>query len=1059
MNARCMSAVLGLAVSLPALLLSTPSSHAAAQQADLGALASSLEWREIGPAIMGGRVTDLAVNEANPAHYFVGTATGGLWKTTSNGQAWEPVFDDQPTSSIGAVSLAPSNPNVVWVGTGEPQNRQSSPYGAGVFRSTDGGQTWSFLGLEETRHIGGIVVHPTDPDVAWVAAVGHLWGPNPERGIYKTTDGGETWDRVLYIDEHTGAIDLVSDPADPQTLYAAMYQRQRTAFGFSAAGSGSGLYRSLDGGATWSELTAGLPEGDKGRIGLDVYRQDGNLVYAIVESSGDGRGIYRSEDRGESWSKVSGTNPRPMYFSMIRIDPNDPERIYIGGVSFGMSEDGGKTFQEGDAAEGIHVDHHALWINPDNSNHLILGSDGGISESWDRSSHWRHINNLALGQFYEIGVSMEDPYTVCGGLQDNSSWCAPNNTLSSYGIRNGDWEDVSGGDGFYNKVHPDKPYLIYTESQGGNIVRFDRRTGQSTRIRPVARPSDDDEERSYRFNWNSPIHISLHDPSTVFIGANHLLRSRDEGMTWEEASPDITRQIDRDTVPIMGELVTDETLSRHDGQSNYGNITTISESPFTGQLIYVGTDDGVVQVTRDGGDSWADITPGEDDVPERTYVSSVVASSAVEGRVYATFDGHFGDDYRPYVAVSDDYGEQWRMITNGLPNESVNRIREHHRTPSLLFVGNEVGVYFSVDAGAAWHRLDGNLPTVPVDDIVIHPRDNDLILGTHGRSIWILDDLSPLEGLTAATMAAATVFPVPDVKMESVRGGWPFWGDIFQGENPAYGALIRYMVGEADLAVTDGGNDADGDGGSAATVDEGVTLEVRNAAGDVVRSLEAEETQGLHEVVWDLRMNPPYEPGAADAGGGRFRGPPQGPRVLPGTYTVALTAHGQEVTTSVRVLPDGRAPFADADRAQRQATLMSVHELAEPVFQAGRRIRTLQRQIDDIEELLADRDDLTESVAPAVEEVATELDSLQATLGTVQRGLFVGRAVEGSRTPPTADQRWQLEQAWEDATDLIRRLNTVIETTMPELNRTLDEHGVRPAIGEPVALPRRPGGL
>ena len=534
-------------------------------------------FREVGPAIMGGRISDIAVNPDNPANIFVGFATAGLWKTTSDGMAWEPKFDNQVTASIGAVSIAPSNSNIVWVGTGEPQNRQSSPYGFGVFKSVDGGDTWVSTGLSQTRHIGRIIVHPQDPDVVFVAAVGHLWGANDERGVFKTTDGGDTWEKVLYIDEDTGAIDLVISPEDPNTLFAAMYQRRRTAFGFSASGSGSGIYRTYDGGESWQELNEGLPEGDKGRIGLDIYQGDGSLLYATVESvEGEGRGIYRTTDRGDTWEKVSERNPRPMYFSMVRIDPNNPERIYLGGVQLSISDDGGKTWWEGDAAEGIHVDHHALWVNPENSDHVILGSDGGLSTTRDGGQNWRMYDNMSVGQFYEIGFDMQHPYHVCGGLQDNSSWCAPNQTLNNYGVRNSDWEDVSGGDGFYNQVDPTNPNIVYTESQGGNISRLDRSTGSATRIRPVARSSEVDEERSYDFNWNAPIVVSEHDPNTVYIGANHLLRSRDQGMTWEEASPDLTRLIDRDTLEIMGRPLSEPHLSRNDGISSYGNITAIS---------------------------------------------------------------------------------------------------------------------------------------------------------------------------------------------------------------------------------------------------------------------------------------------------------------------------------------------------------------------------------------------------------------------------------------------------------------------------------------------------
>ena len=444
-----------LAAVAALILLSTP----AASQ-DIETAVSKLSWREIGPTIMGGRVADLAVVESNPATFFVGTATGGVWKTTSNGVAWEPVFESQPTSSIGDVTLAPSNPNIVWVGTGEPQNRQSSPWGGGVYKSVDGGRTWQHMGLENTHHISRLAIHPTNPDVVFVGAVGHLWGPNPERGVYKTTDGGETWELVLFVDENTGVIDMVMDPGDPQTIFAAMYQRRRTGFGFNGGGPGSGIYRTTDGGASWQELTEGLPAGIKGRIGLDIYRRDGNMVFALVEADLRGtpqnqaqNGVYRSTDRGDTWEHISPTNNRPMYYSQIRVDPNDPERIYLGGSNLFVSKDGGRTFTS-DAASGVHLDHHALWIDPGNSGHLILGSDGGVSETWDRAEHWRQFRNLPIAQFYQVGVDMRDPYYVCGGLQDNGSWCAPSSTQSNQGIRTRDWVNVGSGDGFYNLIDP-----------------------------------------------------------------------------------------------------------------------------------------------------------------------------------------------------------------------------------------------------------------------------------------------------------------------------------------------------------------------------------------------------------------------------------------------------------------------------------------------------------------------------------------------------------------------------------------------------------------------------
>jgi hypothetical protein len=1057
----------GRAIAVLALLAAFIPATLQAQ--DTGYLARALEglrFREIGPAVMGGRVADLAVNEANPAEFYVGFASGGVWKTTNQGMSWTPIFDRESTASIGDVTLAPSNPNILWVGTGEPQNRQSSPWGDGVYKSVDGGRTWRHVGLRETRHIGRIIIHPTNPEIVWVAAVGHLWGPNEERGVFRTKDGGATWEKVLYIDENTGAIDLAIDPGDPNTLYAAMYQRRRTPWGFSASGPGSGLYRTLDGGDTWTELTNGLPKGDKGRIGIDVYRRDGNLVYAIVESDREGRGLYRSRDRGESWEKVSSMNPRPMYFSMVRIDPNDPERIYLGGVELQVSDDGGKTWREGDGAKGIHVDHHALWIDPNDSRHLILGNDGGVASSFDRGETWRHHNNLAVGQFYEIGVDMRDPYYVCGGLQDNSSWCGPIHSLNTYGIRNSDWYDVSGGDGFYNRIDPTDPRIVYTESQNGNLSRVDVATGEAARIRPIARPTPDDSARNYRFNWNTPIHISWHDPATIYIGANHLLRSRDRGAKWEEASPDLTRRIDRDTLPIMGMKVDSTTLSRHDGVSAYGTITVIGESPIEPGVLYVGTDDGMLHVTRDGGATWTDITGNVPGLVHGMLVSGIEPSRHVPGRVYLAFDGHQIDDYRPYVFVSEDYGRKWKRITEGLPAWSVNVVREHPRTADLLFVGNEIGAYASFDRGGRWHRLTGNLPTVPVDDIVIHPRENDLILATHGRSIWVLDDASPLEALTRreTLTAAATLFPVRRATAWALAGAWPFWGDAYAAPNPPDGAILRYWIGEAPAAPAIA---AAGNGGVRATAAKAspaearrkaakddepkVRLSILDAAGTVVRTIEAPGTVGLHEVVWDLRLDPPYEP---EPGAGQGGGPPRAPRVLPGTYTVRLETDAVTRETSVEVRHDPRIPVDRETLAARQRALLDLYALARPLYEAGRAATKADERIQAARKLL--------DAAEGNDALRAQADTLGRRLGEVRRKLAeAGRAgrlaaaIEGVSARPTDDQLWQIDEAWRIGPEAIRSLNEILTASLPALEAAIYRDAARPKPIEPVAVPGR----
>lgn len=1040
------AAVLATILASAAVLGRPPLSASQSTSALQGAL-DAMAFREIGPAIMGGRVADLAPVESNPSKLYVGLASGGVWLTENNGMSWTPLFDDQPCSSIGAVAVFQSNPNVVWAGTGEPQNRQSSPYGCGVFKSTDGGRTWSHMGLGDTRHVARVAVHPVDPDVAYVAAVGHLFGPNEERGVFRTVDGGATWEKVLYVDENTGAVDLVMDPSDPRTLFAAMYQRQRTAFGFSAAGAGSGLYRTTDGGDHWTRLEEGLPEGDLGRIGIDVYRRDGALVYALVESRGAGRGLYKSTDRGESWSKVSSRNPRPMYFSMVRIDPNNPERIYLGGVRLSASDDGGRTWWDGDAAEGIHVDHHALWVDPDDSDYVLLGSDGGVATSVDGARTWRHHNNFAAGQFYEIGVDLSDPYRVCGGLQDNSSWCAPNETITGYGLRNRDWRDVWGGDGFYNQFDPDDPNILYTESQGGNSGRVNLATGEVLTMRPAAPPPLDsaDEQRTYRYNWNAPIVVSTHNSGTVYVGNNHLMRSRDRGMSWEEASPDLTKALDRDSLPIMGALVTDSTLSRHDGISTYGNITTIDESPLSPDVLYVGTDDGNVQVTRDGGATWTNVAGAVPGLPERSYVSRLEASGHAEGRVYAAFDRHWDDDYGAYVYASEDFGASWRRLSEGLPEWSVNVVREHPRSQDLLFAGNEVGVFASLDRGASWRRM-GGLPTVPVDDLVVHARDNDLVVGTHGRSIWILDDLAPLEHMAGGAVfdKQAYLFPVPRATQWFRMGGWPFRGDAYEAENPPDGAVVRYWL-------------ADGA--------DSVKLSIVLPDGTAVRSLDAPAEAGMNQVVWDLREDAPVEvPDEEGSGGGagfgRFGGGTNGPLVLPDAYVMRLEAGDLVAEQEVVVRLDPRTdPDVSALRA-RQSAAREVATLNATVVLAVRSLNRASRHLDEAKALLEDGtassegEEVVDSLKAEAAELAAAADSLREDLQDARPGRAAA-GIERNAGPPSASQLAAIDRAWERIPPLVEQANAHVAERVPAFYNRLAQAGVRPSLGDPVQVPRR----
>lgn len=1005
-----------------------PAGVAAQTPDQLSTVANALEWREIGPTIMGGRVSDLAVVESDPSVFFVGTATAGIWKTENAGVTFQPVFDGEVTASVGDVTVAPSNPNVVWVGTGEPQNRQSSPWGNGVYRSTDAGQSWTHLGLENTHHISRIQVHPRNPDVAYVAAMGHLWGSNAERGVYRTMDGGQTWDQVLFVDAHTGAIDLAMDPNDPQTLFAAMYQRQRKAWGYNGGGPGSGIYRSTDGGHSWVELTEGLPEGDKGRIGLDIYRGDGNLICALVEADARGpgqgfggrseddveNGVYCSTDRGDTWEHRSTTNNRPMYYSQIRIDPNDPERMYLGGSDLFRTSDGGRTFTN-DAADGVHLDHHALWINPENSDHLILGSDGGVSISWDRSDNWYQFRNLPLGQFYEIGVDMRDPYHVCGGLQDNGSWCAPSDTWSNQGIRTRDWYNVNGGDGFFTVMHPSNPGLMFAESQGGNLTRVNLKTMERTRMRPIGRPGADEEMPDLRWNWDTPIVLSAHDDNTIYAGSNVLFRSVDLGQSFEAISGDLTWAIDRDTLMIMRVPGGEAQMSRNDGQSSYGNLTAIAESPRDANVVYTGADDGRLQVTQDGGATWADVTERVGELPAHSYVTRIVASHGAPGTVFAAFDNHRNDDFNAYIYRSENFGQDWIRITNGLPVSSMSALAQHPDNANLLFAGNEIGVYASADAGANWVRLHNGLPTVPVDDIKIHPRENDLVIGTHGRGIWILDDISPLEHLNAGVVASNVhIFPIRRATSYNLYTPQGWTPGIFAAPNPPAGARIRYHL-TADA--------------------EDLELRVTDATGALVRALDAPSTFGMHEVIWDLRIE-------ATGADGEAAG--TGPRVLPGAYIVEITTGADVVQSEVSVRMDPRISLGRRDIMVRHQSMMESYRLSGVVDAAEDVLGEMDDHLDDVYELLEDR--ATDALAADMAALRETLQVLGDDLDDASGGASVWRGIEGSGAMPTADALFQIDRSWEDLPGVINRINDV----MGDFNSVIGQ------VYAPAAMPEGP---
>jgi len=939
-------------------------------------------WRSIGPTGQGGRIDDLAVDERNPSTFYVGFAVSGLWKTVNNGTTFENIFGEY-NHSIGDIALAPSNANIIYVGTGEPNNRQSSSFGDGMYKSLDAGKTWTHIGLRETQSIGRVVVHPRNPDIVWVAAVGHLFGPNEERGIFMTVDGGKTWTKTLYINQDTGATDLVIDPANPNTLFAATYERRRTAWGFVGGGPGSAIHQSTDGGKTWRKVTGGgLPRGTMGRVGLDVSRSNPNVIYAQIEVApdkepaaatpaaaptpaagqaggggvGGGRGqagppdptlsgVWRSADKGKTWTFQSNENQRPMYYSQIRVDPSNENYVFVGGVGPRKSLDGGKTWTS--LPNMGHVDNHAIWINPANGNHVMYGNDGGLDVSYDQGATWDSVRLWAVGLPYHVSVDMRRPYNVCTGLQDNGSWCGPSGQRSG-GIYMWNWMSVGGGDGFQTMVDPTDPNIFYTESQNGNINRYDMNTGTTTNIRPriggagrggagggggaqganILNELPADQVMQY--NWNSPMRISPHNPSTILFGGRHFFISRNRGDTWT-ISQAMGKNIDISQRNILEQSYGLPScgrgagpgnrciLSRHDGfvQNEYGTVVELEESPMVPGIYWVGTDDGNLQLSRDGGVSWNEVGKNIPGGTKEYHISGIEASKFDAATAYVALDGHRNNDHAPYVFKTTDYGKTWASIAGDLPRGNVNSIRQDPVAKNLLYAPTEYGFYISLNEGANWMKFMPNIPNVRVDEVVVHPRDNDLVLATHGYSIWIMDDVTALQQMAAAAPTAPTLYkPREAVQWKTDRRnqtevpGSKYW----TGDNMPRGTAISYFL---PSAATD------------------VLVKITNTAtGTDVRTCVGAGNAGLNRFQWALTGNPaagggggrggrggqpeaapaaaPAGPGpcttpapAGGRGGGGGFGGGGGGGIGPGVYRVTLSLAGKEVgTQTFNILED-----------------------------------------------------------------------------------------------------------------------------------------------------------
>jgi photosystem II stability/assembly factor-like uncharacterized protein len=968
------AALVGLSLATPAWAQRAPAASGTllAGVPD-SALLADLQFRAIGPAVMSGRISDIAVPSATrPGErlgktIYVASAAGGVWKTTNGGVTWNPLFDGQRVSSIGAVAVAPSNASIVYVGTGESNNLRSSSWGEGIYKSTDAGKTWSFSGLRTSQHIARIIVHPTNPDIVYVAAMGPLWGSGGERGLYKSTDGGRTWSNTKALGQFTGFTDVAFDPTNPNTLYAVSYQRERKAYSFVGGGPESGIWKSTDAGASWTQLTQGLPTGDKGRMGVSVSRSNPNTLYATVDAS-DG-GIFRSDDAGQSWRRTNELQSIPWFFGQVRVDPSNPERVYHLGQGLSVSDDGGRTFRR--IAGNTHADHHAMWIDPNDSDHLMIGNDGGFYISHERGadSSWDFAANLPVSTFYAIGVDMREPYWVYGGLQDNGSWGAPVTTRDRNGIGNEEWVRAGGGDGFYAAVDPQDHNVVYVESQNGALTRFDFATRESKSVRPQVAAG----ESPVRYNWSAPLLISPHDHRTLYFGANLLLRSTNRGDSWERVSQDLTRALDRNTLPIMG-LSASGGYRRHEGTADYGNLATIDESPMRRGVLYTGSDDGVIGISRDGGAAWTKVDKFTG-VPDMTYVSRVIASRHNEGTAYATFDGHRSNDFKPYVLKTTDFGRTWTSITGNLPDGSVYVIREHHRDPNLLVVGAEYGVFVTVNGGRSWAQLKNGIKPAPVHDLVIHPRDNDIIVGTHGRGIFVLDDISALEKLAASGTRIAGPRPAT---IFNTGAGYDLPGDrSFSEPNPRAGAAVTYLVAPNTNAAA-------------------ATLSIADAQGKVVRELSAPSAPGIHRVYWDLRHAAASAQPAATprppADEEEQQGPPQaggGPYVSPGTYLVQLKARGGVLAQSnFEVRRDPQVRLADAEWRDLYTERARAYDLQV-------RANRLASQLDDAKRRIVAFVQGKDASAPNVQQVRQLEAQVDSALQRVRGGQGGGRGGRG----------------------------------------------------------------
>eukprot|EP01156_Anaeramoeba_ignava_P014846 Anaeramoba_ignava/a610583_47.p1 GENE.a610583_47~~a610583_47.p1 ORF type:complete len:1085 (+),score=123.68 a610583_47:11-3265(+) len=1044
---------------------------------ELGAVLGSLKWRSIGPAWASGRIADFAVNPDNHSEYYVAVASGNVFKTINNGTTWKPVFDNYGAYSIGCVTMDPNNHNVIWVGTGENNHQRALGYGDGVYKSVDGGGSFENVGLKESRQIGDIIIDPRNSDIVFVAAEGSAWGPGGDRGLYKTTDGGKNWNKVLEISEHTGVNNVAMDPSNPDIMYATSEQRRRHVYSKIGGGPESAVYKSTDGGETWRKIMKGLPSVHIGGMGIDVSPVNPNVVYLIAEAAQGKGGFFRSTNKGESWEKMSDHSSSGQYYNEIYCDPKNVDRVFSVETFTHSTLDGGKTWKRL-STNNRHVDDHALWIDPDDTNHFIIGGDGGIYETWDNGGSFDFKENLPITQFYRVAVDNELPfYNIYGGTQDNNSMGGPSQTTCSKGIKNDDWFVTMGGDGFFAAIDPTDPNIVYTEYQYGNMYRYDKKSGETVKIKPL----EGKDELAYKWNWNAPLILSKHNHKTLYTGANKLFKSTDRGNTWKTISEDLTSQADRNTWKVMDKYWSAEAVAKDVSTSQFGTIVSLCESPVKQGLLYVGTDDGVIQVTEDDGANWRKISefPG---VPPYTYVSDIFADRYDENVVYATFNNLKRDDFKPYVLKSTDKGKSWTSISNNLPeNGSVHTIAQDNIKKDLLFAGTEFAAYVSIDGGQKWSKLKSGLPTISVMDIAIQERENDLVIATFGRGFYVIDNYSPLRDLNKELIEKeAHLFPIEDALVYAqTRARYNQGQTYYYAKNPKYGATFTYYLKEAPKTKQQNRREKEKElfkNGERIPQPTWRDLElegleetahliftIKNSDGRIVRKINKKPSKGLNRINWDLRYTAYYPVSIKDKFNPTKTGS-SGIMAVPGEYTVEMSLWDDGNIKQLAgpekfvVKPLKNTTLPAANRKQMAEFIDKAAKLYGHIIATDDLTNELIKKTENIKQAIYYTPEASDELAAKARKLSNELEDIRYTLHGVEAKAsweeippakipIMRRAGNmmwvhySSTTDVTQTVKDQYDILKEQVPEILKQLKTISEVKIPEIEKELNTLG------------------